>query len=77
MKRSVKTKMTTTLDLLISAIIKLDRPSGERQNVTAFLESCYGGRVRKYDYVAAMASLEKLSGEEYHALVDYVLQHPN
>ena len=65
---------STTLDLVIRAILKLDPHKGERQNVTAFLQSCYCGRVTKYDFDAALASLKKLSDEEQHALIEYAMR---
>ena len=59
----------TTLDLAIQAALKLDGPKGERQNVLSFIRSCYGGRVLPYDFDAALASLDKLTDEEEHALI--------
>jgi hypothetical protein len=64
----------TPLDLVIGAMMKLDPRNGERQNVLAFIQSCYGGRVRNYDFDSALRSLTKLSEEEHHALADYVTQ---
>jgi hypothetical protein len=61
------------LDLLIGAVIKLEVATGERENVMAFIQSCYGGRVRTYDLDAAMASLAKLTDEEQHALITWTL----
>lgn len=63
-----------TLDLVISAMQKLNPRTGERQNVTAFVQSCYGGRVRTYDFEAALKSLEKLSALEQQALIDHLLR---
>ncbi len=62
-----------TLDLVIRAMLKLNHGTGERQNVNAFIQSCYGGRVRKYDFDAALNSLKKLSDDEQHALIEYVV----
>ncbi|HXG13063.1 MAG TPA: hypothetical protein VNK04_25115 [Gemmataceae bacterium] len=62
------------LDLLIRAALKLDPRNGERQNVLAFVQSCYGGWVRSYDFDAALRSLSKLTGEEQRTLVEYVLR---
>jgi hypothetical protein len=59
-------------DLVIGAILKLDQPNGERQNVLMFIQSCYGGRVRNYDLDAAVQSLAKLTDVEQHALMAYV-----
>jgi hypothetical protein len=63
---------STQADLLIRAVLKLDPRSGERQNVLLFLQSCYACRVCTYDFEAAQRSLEKLTGEEQHALMAYV-----
>lgn len=62
------------LDLVIGAVLKLDAASGERANVLAFIESCYGGRVRHYDFEAALRALDRLTAEEYGALVEHVLR---
>jgi hypothetical protein len=64
---------SNVLDLLIGAVVKLDAASGERENVLAFIQSCYGGRVRSYDLEAASESLTKLTEEEQHALITWVL----
>jgi len=63
----------TVLDLLIGAMEKLCPKTGERQNVLAFIESCYGGRVRSYDLDLALASLSKLTDEEQHCLITWTL----
>ena len=64
----------STLDLVIRASLKLDPSKGERQNVTAFLQSCYCGRVTTYDFDAALASLGKLTDDEQHALIEYAMR---
>lgn len=76
-------KKLTSLDLLIGAVLKLDPHKGQRQNVFAFIQSCYCGRVRSYDLDRAMAALAKLSEEEQHALIAWAVvndealsQHP-
>jgi hypothetical protein len=61
------------LDLLIESMQKLDVAGGERQNVLAFIQSCYCGRVRDYDFDAALISLHKLTEEEQHALIEYAM----
>jgi hypothetical protein len=48
---------------------KLDEASGECQNLLMFLQSCYGGRVRSYDFERALRSLRKLTDAEQHALI--------
>jgi hypothetical protein len=65
---------STTLDMVIRAVLKLNPINGERQNVTAFIQSCYCGRVREYDFDAALASLGKLTDEEQHALIEYTMR---
>ncbi len=65
-------KKSTESDLVIAAILKLEQPSGERQNVLMFIQSCYGGRVRSYDLDAAVQSLAKLTDVEQRALIAYV-----
>jgi hypothetical protein len=67
-------KKPTAAGLVVQAMLKLDLESGERQNVLMFFQSCYGGRVRNYDYDAALGSLGKLSDEEHHALAACVMQ---
>jgi hypothetical protein len=61
-------------DLVIRAILKLD-PTGERQNVLLFVQSCYAGRVRSYDFDQALVSLAKLTDREQHALIAHVMRH--
>jgi hypothetical protein len=61
------------LDLVIAALRKLDPATGERQNLLAFLQSCYGGRVRTYDLDRASESLAKLTDEERDAVIDHVI----
>jgi hypothetical protein len=63
-----------SLDLVIRAVLKLDPHNGERQNVTAFIKSCYAGKVGDYDFDAALASLGNLTDEEQHALITYVME---
>ena len=53
---------SATLDLVIGAMLKLD-PHGPRENVLAFIQSCYCGRVRSYDFEAALQSLARLTDE--------------
>jgi len=64
---------SATLDLLIGAVMKLGTTRGERQNVIAFIESCYCGWVRNYDLDAALAALAKLSEEEQNALIAWAV----
>jgi hypothetical protein len=64
---------STALNLVIEAALKLDARTPEWRNVLAFIESCYCGRVRDYDLDAAVAALTKLSDEEQHALIAWVV----
>ena len=66
-------KKSAALDLLIGAVTKLNPATGERENVIAFVQSCYCGWVRTYDLEAALAALAKLSEEEQHALISWVV----
>ncbi len=66
-------RKTALLDRVISGLMKLNPANKERQNVIAFFQSCYGGRVRDYDFDGAMASITKLSQEEHEALAEYVV----
>jgi hypothetical protein len=68
-------RKSTLLDLLIGAMMQLNPRDGERQNVVAFIESCFGGRVRSYDLDAAMAALIRLTDEEQHVLIEWVLHN--
>jgi hypothetical protein len=66
-------RKTSTLNLVIEAALKLDARTPEWRNVMAFVESCYCGRVRTYDLDAAVASLGKLTDQEQHALIAWVM----
>jgi hypothetical protein len=62
-----------TLNLVVQAALKLDARTPAWRNALAFIQSCYGGRVREYDFDEAMAALAQLSDEEQHALIAWVL----
>jgi hypothetical protein len=64
----------TVLDLLIGAMEKLSPKTGERQNVLAFIQSCYGGQVRHYDLDRASLSMAKLIPEEQECLIVWTLE---
>ncbi len=64
---------TSTPNLVIDAALKLDARTPEWRNAVAFIQSCYAGRVSDYDLDAAVASLNRLSEEEQHALITWVL----
>jgi hypothetical protein len=63
----------TVLDLLKGAMEKLSPQTGERQNVLAFIQSCYGGRVLSFNLERALESLAKLTAEEEHCLITWNL----
>jgi hypothetical protein len=63
----------TVLDWLIGAMEKLSRKKGERQNVLAFIQSCYGGRVLSFNLELALDSLAKLTAEEQNCLITWTL----
>jgi hypothetical protein len=62
-----------TLQLVIDAAQKVDAGTSEWQNLLAFVQSCYAGRVRDYDLDQAVESLGRLSDEEQHALITWAL----
>jgi hypothetical protein len=62
-----------TLELVIDAARKIDIHTPEWENVLAFVQSCYAGRVRNYDLEQAIDSLVRLSEEEQHALITWAL----
>jgi hypothetical protein len=64
---------STVLDLLICAMEKLSPKTGERHNVLAFIQSCYGGRVLSFNLERALDSLDKLTPEEEHCLITWSL----
>lgn len=64
---------SSVLDRVIGAMQKVSHTSGERENLFAFVQSCYCGRVRNYDLDAAMQTLTRLSEEEQHALIAWVV----
>jgi hypothetical protein len=55
-------------------MLKLDPHNGARENVLAFIQSCYCGRDRKYDLEAALGALAMLTEEEQHALIAHTMQ---
>jgi hypothetical protein len=62
-----------SLDVLIGGIVKLNHLNGERQNVLAFIQSCYCARVRSYDLEMALVALTKLTPEEEQALITWIV----
>jgi hypothetical protein len=68
-------KKSGTLDLLIGAMLKLGSSHADRENVIAFIRSCYCGRVLEYDLEAAMAALARLTDEEQHGLIVWAIMN--
>jgi hypothetical protein len=66
-------RKTSTLNLVVEAALKLDARTPEWRNVMGFVESCYCGLVRNYDLDDAVASLNKLTDQEQHALIAWVM----
>ena len=67
---------STALDRVIAAMLKLDYQNGERENVIAFIQSCYNCRVCNYDFDSAQNALSRLTAEEEHALIAYIARLP-
>jgi hypothetical protein len=63
----------TTLTLVVQAAFKLDARTAVWRNALAFIQSCYGTRVRDYDFDAALAALARLTDAEQNALIVWVL----
>jgi hypothetical protein len=61
------------LNLVVQAAMKLDARTPVWRNALAFIQSCYGTRVRDYDFDAALAALARLSEAEQNALITWVL----
>ena len=53
--------------LVTRAALKIGRDSRRWSNLLAFLQSCYAGRVRDYDFDDAVKALDLLSEQEQHA----------
>jgi len=68
-------KKSVALDMLIAAMLKLGTSHAERENVIAFIRSCYCGRVLNYDLDAALAALAQLSAEEQHGLIVWAMMN--
>jgi len=68
-------KKSVALDMLIAAMLKLGSSHAERENVIAFIRSCYCGRVLEYDLDAAIAALARLTDEEQHGLIAWAVRN--
>ena len=68
-------KKSVALDMLIAAMLKLGTSHAERENVIAFIRSCYCGRVLNYDLDGALAALARLSDEEQHGLIVWAMMN--
>jgi hypothetical protein len=58
---------------VVQAALKLDARTSSWANTLRFIQSCYAGRVRDYDFNEAMSSLARLSDEEQNALIAWVM----
>jgi hypothetical protein len=67
-------KRNVAVDQLISAMMRLSPLEAERQNVLAFIESCYLCKVLSYDLEAALTALARLSEEEQKTLIEWVIR---
>jgi hypothetical protein len=68
-------KKSVAADMLIAAMLKLGSSHAERQNVIAFIRSCFCGRVLDYDLDLATASLARLTEEEQHGLIVWAIMN--
>jgi hypothetical protein len=59
--------------LVTRAAMKFGLDSQRWSNLLAFLQSCYAGRVRNYDFDDAVAALDSLSDQEQHAIIAWVM----
>jgi len=59
---------------VIAAALKIDARTNDWKNAVAFIQSVYGTKVTEYDFDKANNTLAKLSAEEYHALVEWILK---
>jgi hypothetical protein len=59
--------------LVTRAVMKLGLDSRRWSNLLAFLQSCYAGRVRDYDFDDAVQALDLLSDQEQHAIIAWVM----
>jgi hypothetical protein len=66
---------SVALDMLIAGMLKLGSSHAERENVIAFIRSCYCGRVLDYDLEMALASLSRLTEEEQHGLIVWAIMN--
>jgi hypothetical protein len=68
-------KKSVALDMLIAAMLKLGSTHAVRENVIAFIRSCYCGRVLNYDLDGALAALARLTDDEQHGLIVWAIMN--
>lgn len=72
-ERTIVARTTTTVGRVLQAAAKLGGETPAWHNLLAYLQSCYAGHSRPFDFEAACAALARLSDEEQHALVAWVV----
>lgn len=72
-ERTIVARTTTTLGRVLHAAGKLGGDTPAWHNLLAYLQSCYAGHSRPFDFEAACAALARLSEEEQHALIAWVV----
>jgi len=63
----------STIGLVQRAAMKLHENAERWRNLLAFLRSCYTGRVLNYNFEDALAALRRLTDQEQHALIAWVV----
>lgn len=64
---------TSTLGLVAEAAVKLGGEGPAWNNLLAYLQSLYAGRVKSFDFAEAMTALARLSEAEQNALIAWVV----
>ena len=65
-KASDMIPFSNRLGLVIQAALKLEANSPRWNNVLAFVQSCYAGLVRTYDFDDALAQIRQLEYDRLH-----------
>ena len=66
-------RTSTTLALVMQAADRLGGDGPVWQNLLAYLQACYAGHSRPFDFEAACAAQARLSEPEQHALIAWVV----
>lgn len=64
---------STTLALVKHAADRLGGDGPAWQNLLVYLQACYAGHSRPFDFDAATAALARLTEPEQHALIAWVV----